>query len=174
MILGRSAAKNRVPARKDPSHACGRGRGPSRSEGRVRALSAAAIFSTCLIPPQAAAATLTASITGIRNNSGHIRIAVCTRADFLKPHCAYTAAAPAAPGAVTLIIPNIPPGTYAAEAFHDENDNRTIDLSFFGLPKEGMGFSKNAKMHFGPPRFDDAAFQITSAPASITFAIRYF
>jgi len=122
----------------------------------------------------AGATTLTATITGIRNGAGHIRLAICAKTDFLNPHCAYTAAATATPGAVTLIIPNIPPGTYAAEAFHDENDNHAIDRNFFGIPREGIGFSNDAKMHFGPPRFDDAAFPVTHAPAHITFAIRYF
>jgi uncharacterized protein (DUF2141 family) len=134
---------------------------------------AAVMLAGCLATAPATAATLTATITGIRNSAGHIRLAICTKADFLRPHCPYTAAAAAAPGTVTLTIQNIPPGTYAAEAFHDENDNHTIDRTFFGLPKEGMGFSNNAKMQFGPPHFDDAAFPLTTAPAQITFAIRY-
>ena len=43
---------------------------------------------------------------------------------------------------LSAIVPNVPPGTYAAQAFHDEDDNGKLDRTLLGLPKEAMGFSK--------------------------------
>ena len=35
---------------------------------------------------------------------------------------------------------------------------RQIGHKLYGLPREGVGASNNAKGHFGPPKFDAAAF----------------
>ncbi len=123
---------------------------------------------------QAKACDVLVTVTGIRNANGHIRVAVCAKADFLKPHCPYTGKAQAAPGSVLVIVPNVPPGTYAAQAFHDENDNGQIDRTFFGVPTEALGFSNNAKMFFGPPSFTAASFPVTNPTTKISFSLRYF
>jgi uncharacterized protein (DUF2141 family) len=75
---------------------------------------------------------------------------------------------------VLVVVPDVPPGTYAAQAFHDENNNSVIDRNIFGIPTEGLGFSNNAKMFFGPPRFDAAAFAVGGAAVRITFSLRYY
>ncbi len=113
------------------------------------------------------------TVKGVRNAHGDVRVAICKRADFLRPHCLWHAAAPAATGAVDLHFPDVPPGTYAAEAFHDENRNGVIDKNFLGFPTEGMGFSNDAPMHFGPPKFDAAAFSVGAPTTHITLTLRY-
>jgi uncharacterized protein (DUF2141 family) len=50
-------------------------------------------------------------------------------------------------------------GTYAVSVFHDENSNGKLDTGPLGIPREGVGASNNAKGHFGPPKFDAAAFR---------------
>jgi uncharacterized protein (DUF2141 family) len=42
----------------------------------------------------------------------------------------------------TLILTgDLEPGTYGITLVDDENKNGTLDKSFFGMPKEGFGFS---------------------------------
>jgi uncharacterized protein (DUF2141 family) len=48
---------------------------------------------------------------------------------------------------------------YAVSVFHDENSNGKLDRNLLGIPREGVGASNNAVGHFGPLKFDDAAFQ---------------
>lgn len=60
-----------------------------------------------------------------------------------------------------VVFENIPEGTYAISSFHDENDNKKMDTNFFGIPKEPIGISNNAKGFMGPPKFKDAKFQLT-------------
>jgi uncharacterized protein (DUF2141 family) len=122
----------------------------------------------------AAAAQVTVTVTGIRDGRGVVRVAICPRADFLQPHCPYVAHVPAAPGAVQVTITGVPPGVYAAQAFQDANDNGILDRNWLGFPKEGMGFSRNAPMRFGPPAFKEAAFTIDSDASAISFLLRYF
>lgn len=59
-----------------------------------------------------------------------------------------------------VIFKNLPKGEYAVSFVHDENDNKKMDTSFFGIPKEDYGCSNNAKGFMGPPKYDDAKFQL--------------
>jgi uncharacterized protein (DUF2141 family) len=42
-------------------------------------------------------------------------------------------------------IENLPPGEYAAFAFHDGNGNGKVDSNFVGVPIEGFGFSNDIR-----------------------------
>lgn len=145
---------------------------------RRRALAAMLAMATCCAMTAARAQTpsgfLDVTVTGVRNAAGHIRVAVCTRRDFLQPHCARDASAPARAGSVTLRVPDVPPGVYAVQAWQDENDNGKIDTNLLGIPREGLGFSRDAPFRFGPPSFDDAAFRLTPEGGAISLRLRYF
>ena len=57
-------------------------------------------------------------------------------------------------------VDSLPAGEYAIKLYHDENDNQKMDKNIVGIPKESYGFSNNAPARFGPPSFEDAAFQV--------------
>ncbi len=120
------------------------------------------------------AASLDVVVAGVRNDRGTVRVAVCSEAEFLKPTCAHVGNAPARPGDVLVRINGIPPGVWAAQAYHDENDNNVIDRNFLGIPTEGLGFSNDAKMMFGPPSFAVAAFQLSQTGGRIRFSLKYY
>ena len=120
------------------------------------------------------AATVVVIVTDVRNDRGNILVALCTRATFLRPHCPWRGHVSAHRGQVEISIDDIPPGTYAAQAFHDENNNGKLDRSLLGLPKEAMGFSNNAPMLMGPPSFDQAVFTVTAQGTAVRFSLRYF
>ena len=109
---------------------------------------------------------------GLRNTTGTLRVAICRSETFLEPSCARTGVAPA--GAGTVRIADVPPGQYAVQAFHDENGNGRLDRGFVGRPLEGMGFSRDAPMRFGPPRFPDAAIEVPPRGGALALTIRYF
>jgi len=67
----------------------------------------------------------------------------------------------------------MPQGDYAISLFHDENANGKLDTVMM-IPKEGFGFSRDARVVFGPPRFAAAAFRVGSAPLSQHIRLRYF
>ena len=64
------------------------------------------------------------------------------------------------------------PGTYAISAMHDENGNGRLD-TFLGIPREGFGFSRNPRIGFGPPRFDQVRFQVGAQGGSQMIRFRY-
>jgi uncharacterized protein (DUF2141 family) len=58
-------------------------------------------------------------------------------------------------------------GEYAIILYHDENDNERLDSNIFGIPKEGIGVSNDAKSRFGPPKFEDAKFLLNKETLEI-------
>lgn len=107
----------------------------------------------------ASAAPLRVEVTGVRDGGGWVRVAVCTPDTFLKD-CPYRGSAPAHLGSVVVTVSGVPPGTYAAQAFHDDDGTGRLDQPVFGFPRKGFGFSRDAPMRWGPPRFADAAVTV--------------
>ncbi len=138
----------------------------------MRGLLACALL--LLAPAAAFASTVEVSVSGVRDAKGEVLVALCSRAEFLRPHCAWRGRVAASIGTVTISIAGVPPGTYAAQAFHDENGNGRLDRNILGLPKEAMGFSNNAPMRMGPPRFDTASFEVGGDVARIAFGLHYY
>jgi uncharacterized protein (DUF2141 family) len=68
---------------------------------------------------------------------------------------------------------DIPPGTYALGVIHDENMNGKLDLNAFGMPKEGYGFSNDAKAGFGAPSFTAASFKYDGQTLDLTIHMHY-
>ncbi len=124
--------------------------------------------------PAWADGVLEVTVTGIRSASGTVLVAVCDQATFLQETCRYKGRAPAAVGSVVVRIAGVPPGVYAAQAYGDENDNGRVDRNLLGIPTEGLGFSNDARMRFGPPSFNDAAFTVGPDGGRIQFALRYY
>jgi uncharacterized protein (DUF2141 family) len=64
-------------------------------------------------------------------------------------------------------------GTYAISVFHDENSNGKLDTNFMGIPREGVGASNDARGHFGPPKFDAAAFRFAGGRLEMKITVNY-
>lgn len=127
-----------------------------------------------LLATPAHAADLSVTVTGVKTERGKVLVALCTPETFLKAGCPYTGSQPAQPGRVTVTVRGVPPGTYAVQAFHDENDNLDIDRNFLGLPEEGIGFGNDAPIRFGPPRYADAALSVAEPGTRTSLTLRYF
>jgi len=119
---------------------------------------------------------LTVTVTGLRNGRGKVLACLASAATAF-PDCKGTGAArhaivSANKGTVTVEFGPVPPGTYAISLFHDENGNGKLDTVMM-IPREGYGFSRDAAVRFGPPRFAAAAFTVGNAPEHQTLKMRY-
>jgi uncharacterized protein (DUF2141 family) len=52
------------------------------------------------------------------------------------------------------------PGDFAVSVLHDEDRDRKLKTGLFGIPSEGVGFSRNALGNFGPPSWEDAKMKL--------------
>lgn len=120
----------------------------------------------------AAAGALSVTVKGVANTNGHIIVSLCDKQTFLK-RCALSLSEEARNGTVTARFDDVPAGRYAISVLHDENDNKKMDRNLIGIPKEGYGFSRDAKVIAGPPSFEDAAFDVAEAPGEQVLSLRY-
>lgn len=137
----------------------------------------AALFAISLAgatPPKAGEVAIT--VTDLRSARGVVRACMTTRPEIF-PRCrkdpaSYRAVVPAAQQ-VELVFSDVEPGRYAIALLHDENGNGKADRVLGMMPKEGFGFSRDAKVQMGPPRFEDAAFDYAGDAAVLTIRMRY-
>ena len=134
------------------------------------ALSGICFFSVAASAP----GTLTVEVNNVRAAKGRVHVDICPEAKFLKDDCPWSADAPARLGVTRVTVAGLPAGRYAAQAYLDENANGKVDRALFGIPKEGIGFSNDAKIRLGPPKFDEAAFTFDGGTQSIRLGLRYF
>lgn len=62
-----------------------------------------------------------------------------------------------------VVFKQVPAGIYAVSYVHDRNENGKMDTNFMGIPKEDYGCSNNAKGLMGPPKWEDAKFELTAS-----------
>lgn len=134
-----------------------------------------------VVPPPAAAAPaklgeLDVRFAGLRSARGMLR-ACLTRNKAYYPKCEKDPAAlklsVAAGHDATLAFANVPPGDYALLVLHDENGNNKVD-TMLGIPREGVGFSRNPRITFGPPGFDAVRIHIPAGTSETDVKIQYF
>jgi len=121
------------------------------------------------------ASSILVEIDGLRSNRGQIMACMTanpkTFPDCQKDPYARHLTVPAANGE-TVQFRDVPQGRYAIALFHDENGNGRMDKMMM-LPKEGFGFSRDAPLQFGPPRFGAASFQVGPAQLKTAIKVRY-
>tara|TARA_R110000796_G_scaffold37722_4_gene95157 strand:+ start:22621 stop:23049 length:429 start_codon:yes stop_codon:yes gene_type:complete len=105
---------------------------------------------------------VTVHVENVKTSSGNIHIAVYNNAKgFLKfDHVLKSCTTEALKGTTVLVLNDLPSGTYAIAAFHDENINAKLDTNFIGIPKEQVGFSNSKMKTFGPPSFKECSFEL--------------
>lgn len=131
--------------------------------------------SLLLLGAAAPQASLHLTFEGLRSQKGSIRLCLWHDAAGY-PDCAHgTGATKESVSAANPVIDitGLPPGDYAVSAIHDENDNKKLDKSFIGMPTEGVAFSNNAKVSFGPPKFEKVRFHVEGETTQ-TLRMRYF
>jgi uncharacterized protein (DUF2141 family) len=115
-------------------------------------------------------------IDGLHNDKGQVLCALFSSAfDFPKrtDKAVAHARSDISHGHAFCEFSGIASGTYAVSVFHDENSNGKMDTNFMGIPREGVGASNNAKGHFGPPKFEAAAFHFSGDRVDLKITINY-
>ncbi len=66
-------------------------------------------------------------------------------------------------------------GTFGLSLLDDKNNNKKMDFNFFGIPKEGYGFSNFYHRGWKRPRFEDFKFYCNGVEKQkIEIIVKYF
>ena len=138
------------------------------------------LAASALLAAPASAGELVLDLRGIRSGEGRVYAAVHAPVDGVKfPDSAGMIAATwwlARPGDQRVTIHDLPPGRYAVNAYHDENENGELDTNLLGIPSEGYAFANDATGVMGPPGFSAASVLVEedeNATATATLTIHY-
>ena len=66
----------------------------------------------------------------------------------------------------------MPHGYYAVSAYHDLNDNHTLDRNGLGLPTEPYALSNNPSVKWRKPTFNETKFAFNQASQTITLDLK--
>lgn len=148
--------------------------GPIAGWARSAAKVAGAGLALALLTGMTAAGRVEVSIERLRSDNGLIQACLTRLAEHF-PDCDSDPAAIRRTARIggALRFDNLPSGAYALSLIHDENSNDRLD-TFVGIPREGIGFSRNPRFSFGPPDFGAAEFAVGGAGESQTVRMRYF
>jgi uncharacterized protein (DUF2141 family) len=119
--------------------------------------------------------TLDLHITGFRDNTGAAGGLVFTSPAGWPENIADTIVHGGVPidGRQAQLTFRVPPGRYAAVVIHDENSNMKLDRNFFGIPKEGFGFSNNPRVAFSTPSFQSAEVPVACPETHLEIKLNY-
>jgi uncharacterized protein (DUF2141 family) len=143
---------------------------------RRRALfSALALASVVFAAGEASAARIVVTITGLKSNEGGVYVGLyATPSKFLNgAQVDVMKKVRASTGPITVAFDNLPAGTYAVGAYHDENNNNHLDTNLLGLPTEGYALSNGIRAVTSKPTFQQAAFAVGNDGAAVSLQIRY-
>jgi len=116
------------------------------------------------------------TISEIKNKKGLIRASLFTQDDgFPNNHekAFRSISMEITESQLNFNIEDLPTGEYALAVLHDENENGKMDFNFLRMPKEGYGVSNNAKSSFGPPKYKDAKFLLSTDDLPLKITMNY-
>lgn len=104
---------------------------------------------------------ITVTIENVLNNNGKVHLSLHTSETFMKTDAIQTLSSTIENNKVKVTFKDVTSGEYAILVLHDENENNRMDYLPSGMPKEAYAMSNNP-MLYGPPRFEDAKFNLTN------------
>lgn len=119
------------------------------------------------------AADLQVNIEGVPNDQGQVMVGLFKNDNaFPKGQPLLGQMTLAQKGKVSVTFQNVPPGHYAVSSYHDANHNQKLDTNMMGMPTEAYGFSRDARGTMGPPKFEEAAIDLSDKNQTLTIHIK--
>ncbi len=104
--------------------------------------------------------SIAVNITGFKSNQGSVMVGLYNEeGDFLKEYY-QSNSSEITDKKASITFTDIPDGVYAISCYHDEDANGELNFFMGMYPTEDTGTSNNAPAKFGPPKWEDAKFEV--------------
>ncbi len=117
---------------------------------------------------------LSVIVSGITTQQGVVRVVIFNSQDKFLERDGYVFKQTVAVGnkkSVQLDF-QIPHGYYAVSAYHDINENRTLDRNGLGVPIEPYALSNNPTVKWRKPSFDETKFAFDQSNQTISLNLK--
>ena len=131
----------------------------------------AAVLAAVLHSHPAQAAEVRVIVSGANDDGGLVQAALCTEQEFSRLNCRLTARAPISKHLAVLRF-DAPIGRYAIAVFHDRFHDGRVHHSLFGIPTQGVGFSRNPFL-FGKPSFSRTAIDVSDKRTAVDVHLHF-
>jgi len=113
------------------------------------------------------------SVKDIKSDTGYIMAALFTSADtFLGPDPLQGMRIEVKDGVAEFDFKGLTSGEYAITLFHDVDADGKMAKNAFGIPTEPYGFSNDAPIRFGPPKWEAAHFTVSAKTTTQTISLK--
>jgi len=112
----------------------------------------------CSVTVAQSTAPLNVTISGVKEQTGSILVAVYNSKDTFQKEPHLTLAVPVDSGSPSFSIDTLPVGEFAILVFQDLDSNNKMKTNLVGMPKEPWGASLQGKSLFGPPKWKHVKF----------------
>jgi uncharacterized protein (DUF2141 family) len=103
---------------------------------------------------------LTVAVSGLKNNMGILKVGLYNSEGTFLKSIYKSISSEIKENGTKVTFEGIAKGEYAISAYQDENSNGKMDKNIMGIPSEDFACSNNAKGFMGPPKYQDAKFNI--------------
>ncbi len=104
--------------------------------------------------------TVEVSLRDFSNDNGHVRVGLYNDAGLFLDKSFKTERTEISDREAKVRFTDLPDGVYAISCYHDEDDNGELNMFMGVIPSEPYGTSNNARGFFGPPKWEDAKFEL--------------
>jgi uncharacterized protein (DUF2141 family) len=113
----------------------------------------------------------------LRNNKGQLLLSVFKSPDGFPDNAEkalmYKVVDIPPSGKVSVSLGKLKFGRYSVASLHDEDGNKQMTYSRFGLPKEGYGFSNNSGRLYRKPDFNSTALTLSEKEKVVLITMIY-
>ncbi len=115
--------------------------------------------------------TVEVTMTHFDNNDGKAKVGLYNTAEDFLDKTYLSLEALIDNQTAKAVFKDVPDGIYAISCYHDEDNNGQLNMRFGMIPSEDYGCSNGAKGFFGPPKWEDAQFEVKGGEVK-TIAIK--
>ncbi len=104
--------------------------------------------------------TIVVNMVGFDSNQGDVKIALYNDEEGFLKNPIKTMSSEIIDNKASVTFTEITDGVYAISCYHDEDANGKLNFFMGMYPTEDTGTSNNAPTKFGPPKWQDAKFEV--------------
>ncbi len=116
--------------------------------------------------------SLDITITGVKEQTGSLRIAIFNSKETFQKEPHITLAIPVDSDTIEFSVEELAVGEFAVMLFHDIDSNEKMKTNLVGMPREPWGASLEGTTIFGPPKWKDVMFEHTDTGTSLTIELQ--